>query len=329
MANTSSFLFQGAVPVAAPTSSSTTQQFPLWMQQSEYNLANAAQQLAQQPYQQFRGPQVASPSGQTKQAWQLAGQNVGNWNPYLQQAASLTGQAAAPITAADISTFMNPYESYVTGALNKNLMDNILPGVQSQFVSAGQAASPQQAQIAGQAVYNTQQAAGQALAQNYAGALSALQQQRAQEQAAGAQYGQLGQTTAQLGATDVSQLAAAGQGQDVLSQANINAALNNWQQQQQWPYQQLGFASDIVRGLPVQTSTSTQGTYYPQAYGASPFAAALGGAQAGSSGGLFAEGGAVHEGALGRVARARRSGRHVSHETPRRSAKGALSRRAA
>jgi hypothetical protein len=277
----------------------------LWLQQSEFGLNNAASQLASSPYQQFPGPQVAAPSAQTQQAWNLAGQNVGAWNPYIQQAANLTGQAAAPITSSDISQFLNPYENYVTGALNTNLMNNILPQVQSQFVSAGQAASPQQAQVAGQAIYGTQQAAGQALAQNYTGALSALQQQRAQEQSAGAQYGQLGQATAQLGAADVSQLAAAGQGQDVLSQANLNTAMNNWQQQQQWPYQQLGFESDIIRGTPIQQSTQTMGQYYPQAYGASPFAAALGGAQIGAASG-YREGGAV--GALGRT-RARRARR--------------------
>lgn len=320
MAGLSDFLFQGTAPSAVPTSSSSSTQFPLWMQQESFGLNNAATQLAQQPYQQFPGQQIAAPSAQTQQAWNLAGSNVGAWNPYFQQAANLTGQASAPITSSDISQFLNPYENYVTGALNTNLMQNILPQVQSQFVSAGQAASPQQAQVAGQAIYGTQQAAGQALAQNYQGALAALQQQRAQQMAAGAQYGQIGQGVSQLGASDVAQLAAAGQGQDTLSQANLNTAMNNWQQQQQWPYQQLGFESDIMRGTPIQSTTQTMGQAYTPNY-ASPFAAAIGGAGQAAAGFGYRRGGPV--GALSRA----KPKKKVSHETPRR--RGALSRAAA
>lgn len=298
-----SFLTQGT-PVAAPTGSDTTSQFPLWLQQSIYNTLGAATNLAQQPYTPYPGPTVATPSAQTQQAWQLAGQNVGNWNPYLTQAANLTQQASQPISQNQIQSFLNPYQNYITNALDTNLMQNVLPGVQSQFVSAGQAASPQQAQLTNQAIYGTQQAVGQSLANAYQGALSSLQQQQQQMGALGAQYGQLGALTSQLGASDVGQLAAAGQGQDTLAQQNINSAMQAFYNQQQWPYQQLGFLSNLQRGAPVNTSQQVVGTAYlpPNYYSASPLATYLGTSNAASSLGLK-RGGPVR-GALSSLKRA-------------------------
>lgn len=272
-----SFLTQGT-PVPAPTGSDASTSFPLWLQSLEYNLSGAAGQLAGQPYQQFPGPQVATPSAQTQQAWNLAGQNVGSYQPYLNNASALTNEASQPLTAAQIQNFVNPYQNYVTQGLDANLTNNILPQIQAQFVGAGQVASPQQAQVAGQAAYNTQQAVGQSLAGAYQGAVSSAQQQQAMEQAAGAQYGQLGALQSELGAADVSQLGSAGAAQDTVAQNNINAAINNFTAQQQWPYQNLSYLSNIERGAPINTSQQVVGTTYlpPSYYNPSPLSVAGG-----------------------------------------------------
>jgi hypothetical protein len=279
--------------IAAPETTSSSTQYPLWLQQAIESIAGAAGNLAQQPYQQFPGPTVAAPSQQTQEAWKTAGTNVGNYQPALNQASALTQASAAPITASDISTFLNPYESYVTGALNRNLTDNILPAVQDKFVSAGQSRSPQEAQLTGQAIYGTQQAAGQSLAGAYQGALDSLMRQRQQQGSAGAALGQLGALTQQLGATDVGQLAAAGNAQDVIAQSNINAALNQFQQQQQYPYQQLGFLSDIINRVPIQaTGQTTTSVQSGNVFAPSPLATFAGTLAGGNSVGL-ARGGRV------------------------------------
>ena len=259
-----SFLFQGAAPTVAKTESTAA---PLWLTQALMGTANAATQLAGQPYQPSPIPFVAQPSQQTQSAWNLASANQGNYQPYLQQAGALTQAAGAPITQSDISNFLNPDQQYITGALTRNLNENILPGVQDKFVGAGQSRSPQEAQVTSNAVRDTNTSIGQSLAGAYQGALSSLLQQRGQQGQLGAQAGQLGALTQQLGAGDVSQLAAAGQGQDTLAQANLNAAQNQFQQQQQWPYQQVGFLSNVLRGMPLAatgSTTSTTATAYPQ-----------------------------------------------------------------
>ena len=176
MSNGISSFLSGSVVPPAPTGSDTSTAYPTWYQDYLYNISNAATNLAQQPYTQFPGQQVASPSAATQQSWQMALNGANAGMPALNQAASQIQSASSPLTQSQISQYLNPEQSYITGALNTNLQQNILPGIESQFVSAGQAASPQQAQIEEQAAYGTQQAAGQALAQGYTGALNAATQ---------------------------------------------------------------------------------------------------------------------------------------------------------
>ena len=341
MSGTTDFLFQGSTPVAVPTGSDTSSSFPSWLQSENFNLGNAAFSLAGQQYSPFQGPQIYNPSADTQASQSMAEQNVGSWQPSLNAASALTMDAAGnPVSAtgvnfnqlgsSDINQYMNPYTQNVIGGLesasNQNLMTNILPNIQSQFTSAGQTASPQQASAEGTAIYNAESALNPAIANalqtGYSGALSTAQQQQQAglstqqfnsqqglqagefntgvQQAAGAQLGQLGALGQQLGAADVSSVGAAGSAQDAYQQANINTAMQNYQNQQQWPYQNLQFASNIVQGLQAPTTTQTVGTTYPSTTGASPVAAALGTAAAANSLQL-AKGGHV-KGALARYA---------------------------
>lgn len=314
MSGTSSFLFQGAPVPPQPTGSDTQSSYPLWLQTLQYNIGNAASNLASQPYSPFPGATVAQPSADTQNSWNMARGQVGNYGGALQAAANFTTNAGTPITSSDINQYMNPYMGDVIGSLqqaaNTNLFQNQLPGIQSQFVGSGQAASPQQMQSANNALYQSNQALDQAtsgaLQSGYQGALTAAQQQKAMEQSAGAQWGQLGALTQQLGAAQTGELAASGQSQDALNQTNINSALNQWTQQQQWPYQNLGYAADVIRGQNIPTNTQTVGLQYApgQSYTASPLSSFIGtslGAQAlsggntgaGTAANLFRKGGPV------------------------------------
>ena len=329
----SGFLTQGAPVPAQPTGSDTSTSFPLWLQQFVYNTANAASNLASQPYSQYPNQQVATPSTATQQAWGMATNNVGNYAPALNNAVNYTATGAAPISTPapitsptittptlnsnDINQYLNPYQNQVVGALqqasNTNFFNNVLPNVQDRFVSAGQSRSPQEMQATNNAIYQNQQALDQAvagsLASGYNTATQTAQQQQQQQlglaqqqqgfqtglaqqqqgvnlstqqanraaaQTAGAQFGQLGALTQQLGATDTGQIAAAGSAQDQVNQANINAALNNFYSQQQWPYQNLAYASNIIRGLQVPSNQQTVGTTYNVPYSASPLSTFIG-----------------------------------------------------
>lgn len=289
---------QAGVPTPVATGSDTSTNAPSWLQGYIFNTLGAANALAQQPFQQFPGPTVAAPSTPTTGAWNLASSNVGNWQPDITQATDVTKASGQPINPSDISTFLNPYQSYITGALNRNLNENLLPSIQDRFVGAGQSRSPQEQELTSRALRDTQTSVGEAMAGGYQGALNSLLQQRQQQQAAGAQLGQLGSTVSRLGGFDVGELAASGQAQDQFAQQNLNSAMSQFQQQQQWPYQQVGFLSDVVHSLPVSaagTTSQTASSSYlnPNYMPASPLNAFLSGALNTSAAG-YRRGGRIH-----------------------------------
>jgi hypothetical protein len=279
MADNLSFLFQGSPPISAPTGSDSSTAFPLWLQQSIFNTIGAAGNLATQPYTPFPGPTVAAPSDATQQAWRQAQSNVGKYQPYMDQAGALTQAGSTPWDANTVSPFLNPYQDYVTAALNRNLQQNVLPGIQDRFIASGQSRSPQEEEMTMRAVRDNQGAIGESLANEYGSATNAALANRSAMLGAGNQYGQLGALSQREGAIDAGQLAASGQSQDMQNQRNLDAAYSSFREQQNWPYQNLSYLSDIIRGLPVQAggyTTQNVGMTYPSGqYAGSPFNAFL------------------------------------------------------
>jgi hypothetical protein len=116
-----------------------------------------------------------------------------------------------------------------------------------------------------------------------------------QAMGAGAQLGQLGsaQQAADIGRQN--QMAQMGQQQQGLEQNKINQAIQDYATQQQYPQMQLGFMSNMLRGLPMQAQT-TQG--YQAAPSTTSQIAGIGTAGIGAYGlgkavGAFKEGGHV------------------------------------
>lgn len=291
------FLFQGSAPVSVPTGSDTTTAFPLWLQQALFNTVGAASGLAQQPYQPFPGPTVAAPSAATTGAWDLAQSQVGGYQPFMQRAGALTESAGRPWSASDVEPFLNPYQDFVTGALNRNLTQNLLPAIQDKFVGAGQSRSPQELEITQRALRDTQGAVGESMAGAYGAAMNTAMADRTRQMQAGAQSAELGALSSRLGSIDVGQLAAAGQAQDINSQANLDAARQRFTQEQQWPYQSLGYLSDMIHSLPVQFGgygTTTAGTAFAPSYAPSPFATFLSAAYGTGDSGGKAHGGPIY-----------------------------------
>jgi len=123
-------------------------------------------------------------------------------------------------------------------------------------------------------------------------------------------YGQMGQAASTLGQLGGQQLGAQkeiiglqsqmGKEQQALEQAKINQAIQDYATQQQYPLMQLGFMSNMLRGLPMQATTT-------QSYQAMPSAlnqglGVLAGAAGAKQAGLFAEGGTIKELASGGIA---------------------------
>jgi hypothetical protein len=161
-------------------------------------------------------------------------------------------------------------------------------------------------QLQGISATGSQKAFEDAQRQQQFGANLSLQGQQAGLQGLG-QYGQMAGQLGQLGAQ---QLGAQkdiiglqnqmGAQQQAMEQNKINQAIQDYATQQQYPMMQLGFASNMLRGLPLQATTT-------QSYQATPSSlnqglGLLAGAAGAKQAGLFAEGGTIKGLAEGGVA---------------------------
>ena len=248
----------------------------------------------------FAEQQLAGLSEGQKQAIASAMQGVGSFAPFLQQGAEAVGQgigqlgtaqqrvAAAGIDPTSYQQFMNPF---LEDVIQKQYEDIAFEGAKQQAQlgasAAGQGAfgGSRQAVLQGEIAANIadQQArtgaqlrsAGFQQAQN-------LAQQAAQQQLRQAQLtGQLGQTVAglgvqtaglgqlgqQMGVQDVNTLLGIGSLQQQQGQRGLDIARANILAEQALPFQQVGFMSDIFRGVPALQQTFSRTTTPPPSTG--------------------------------------------------------------
>lgn len=236
-------------------------------QRMQAQLANQAaiQDVARQNLQAAMGIQQLG-AGQSLQA-QLANQQAAQRAAEFgagqslqaqlanQQAGLTTGQLAAQ--QAMQAALANQQAGLTVG------QQNLAAQLQTQGLGAQQGLQAQQLNQAAQL-----QAQQQALAQRQAmeqsrqfGANLGLQGIQQQLAAAG-QLGQLGQTQfGQQQAINQAQMAAGSQMQQ-MEQARLQAAYEDFLNRQRYPYQQLGFMSDLIRGTP--TAGGIQSIYGAQ-----------------------------------------------------------------
>ena len=226
-------------------------------------------------------------------------------SPYLQG-------AAAQGSAQGVNSYMSPFLSQELQGLQTSAQQNwnnsTAPSINDAFIGAGQFGSGRNAQVIGQqasladqaltgqlanaanSAYNT--AGG--LAQNQAGilanvgnSLGNLANTQAGTQAnVGTQLGALGNQVQNTAITGNAALQGVGQQQQSLNQQNIDTAMTNFQNQVQYPQQQLSWLSNILHGLPstsATTGTSTSPMTNSVVGSVSPLSS-LGGALIGTAG---------------------------------------------
>lgn len=265
-----------------PEISSQTE-LPGWYQSYLQQLTGKAAAIADQPYQAYPGQRIAGFTDPQQQAFQLAQQNVGAWQPQMQQAGQLATQSSTYDPGA-LSQFMNPYTKNVVDEMarlgTQNFQENLLPAANAAFTGSGQFGSTRNQEAVNRAARDVQaNITGQ-----QAGALQSGFNVANQNYQNWAQMGQKGsQLMADLaargqglGLADVGALSQVGGAQQQLGQQNLDWAYQQFLQQQQQPQQNLGMLNAIIRGLqlPGQTSQSMQG-YTPSMSGAQSVAGGL------------------------------------------------------
>jgi hypothetical protein len=188
---------------------------------------------------------------------------------------------------AQASNWMNPYMKNVTDAIaqsgDQNFYNNLMPSINSQFISNGAMNSTDNARALGLGAAQAQsaitQAQSQALQQGYTGAQGAyLQDQNMKAQTglaagqlattggylgtyaglgAAGQQAALGSQVSGLGYTDAANQLAVGNQQQALAQQGMNTAYGQYMLGQQWPAQQLQAAAQGMQGLQVPGVTTS------------------------------------------------------------------------
>ena len=306
-------------------------QLPPWVNQAAQQNYALAQNIAQRPLTQYQGQQVADIGPQTQQAWNLAatsgGAGADQYN--ASQAGFLTaaGTPATQVNAQQLSNtnlqpYMNPY--------TQSVINNTLPLMQQQnALSQNQAANQansanafggsrqgiQQGVAQAQGAMNIGQMASQLNQANFGQAQQAatgdisrnLQAQQGNQQAnqaninslisAAGGLGTLGSQAQQNQRQQFLELSTAGAQQQAQAQNQITANVNQFNQAQQYPGQQLGVLQSALGMTPYGSTTMGSSTgQQQQTTTPSLMSDVTGGLQALGSltgaGGPFASGGA-------------------------------------
>lgn len=210
------FLWQGKPPPSTTTYGTTTaaNQIPKFMSDYTQGLLSRANAVAAQPYQAYGGPRVAGFTGDQQAAFNMTRQNMGNWQPGMNDATGTLGAATGmdaagaampwfgaagsvdpfalqqPYMAGASATwgqqpmqqYMSPYINGVVDRIGdlgaRNLSEKLMPAINQDFVRAGQYGSSRMMGEVGKALRDTQESVlaqqNEALNQGYGQALSAF-----------------------------------------------------------------------------------------------------------------------------------------------------------
>ena len=222
----------------------------------------------------YSAQQLADLSPAQQQAISSAMSGIGSFQPYLQQGGDavqqgIAGAQSASFTPTSYQDFMDPYTEDVIattqadiarqGAIQQNQLG---AGAVGAGAFGGSRQGIAQGEIARNVMDQQARTGSQLRSQGFAQAQNAAQQ-AAQQQLRQAQLGGqlgvsqagLGQLGQQMGVQDINTLLGIGGLQQGQTQKGLDVARANSLAQQALPYQQVGFMSDIFRGVPALQQT--------------------------------------------------------------------------
>jgi len=222
------------------------------------SMLGKAEALSEQPYQVYGGPMTAAESGLQSKVFQGLGNlafpsqlgqtfsSTGAYSlPDLTQPASATAAPTGPTGIA--AQYMNPYLQSVLQPqleeMRRQSQINLQPGL-AKLTQAGGFGGSRQAIMEAEANRNLLQEQNKTIGTGYANAYDKAMQQFNTEQG---QAKTLADFMAQQGGV-----------QRGIESEGVAADLAEFNQQRQYPYQQIQFQRDMISGLPMSSVTNTQ-----------------------------------------------------------------------
>lgn len=293
------FLFEGSPPPSTTTYGSSTENMPQWLSDYTQALIARSNMVAAEPYQAYQGPRVAGFTDDQTNAFDVIRNNIGNWNDEFDASKTATGGAlsqsmpyfnqAAESTPENIQQYMDPYVGNVIDRAkleaNRNWDEKIMPAMESRFITGGQSGSSAHRvglERAGRDVtegLNSQSLAALSDAYRTAGTqfnADATRQGQVGQNIGnmglqqGSQMAGLAQMQQQMAGRDASSLSMVGDANQQQTQRNLDTAYGDFQNQRDYPKQQVDWMNSVIKGLPHDTTTNTTATGPANAYQPSP-----------------------------------------------------------
>lgn len=265
------------------TATTTTGQFspagslpitPDFQMQALRTIAGQGAAEAFSPYQGYSGPRIADLTPDQLNAQQMTRDVSGATVVNPGQISSAINYGLSGFDPNEVNKYMSPYTSGVVNEIgrlgNQNLFQNILPQVNTTFQGAGQFGSTRNADFTNQAIQSNQATTlGQqatALEAGYKGALDNYNtwHQNALPNAAAA---------ASLETQGANNLNNVGQQNQAQTQKSYDLAYNDFQNQKNYPMQQLGWYNNLIQGQNMPNASSSP--VFDQTTAPSPLAQGL------------------------------------------------------
>lgn len=333
------------MPTITSSNSGTSTKIPSWLTNASQYGIGAATNLMNAGTPSYNGDLVPGMSADQTAAGDMIRNGIGDYQGYYDQASGLTNAATqqGPQVAAqtyqnslqNVGDYMNPYIGNVIGGLRQAAAENLAGsltrtgdqaigakafgssrhGVQEGVATAGvnNALNNQIGQLMSGGYNQATNLMGQDISNNFAA-------QQANQNAysnymnrllgAGSQMSNIGTANRAANVADINNLLQYGNMQQDTATRQAQAAYNNWQWQQNYPFLALQAYNNTVQGAPHSTSgtanTMSVGYAPQQQSTSSPLMGGLSGAMSGAymgnmllPGGLGAGIGAVGGGLLG------------------------------
>tara|TARA_E500000305_G_scaffold57427_1_gene45771 strand:- start:2241 stop:3149 length:909 start_codon:yes stop_codon:yes gene_type:complete len=253
--------------------------------QEEYlkDLLASASALGQEGGQYVPEYEVAGLTPLQQQAVQYGSQGIGSYAPFFQAASQAVGEGLGATRASQMGfdpssyqAYMDPYQQEVIDQQYQDIQrlgDQQQQALKDQAVRAGAFGGGRQAigeaEIGRNVLQQQARTGAQLRSTGFQSAMGqaqrAFENQMARQQSAAQIFGGLGQAQMGLGtgiqgaqSRDVSGLMGLGSLEQAQRQAELDAFRKTQTERERAPYQNIGFLSDVFRGVPSMGGTYTQ-----------------------------------------------------------------------
>ena len=259
------FLFGDRNPPPVETTNITTTEIPKYIAEPTAQIIGSAMDVAREGFVPYTGPRLAGFTQDELDAFQQARDMQGIAGLQQDQAYTAATAAGAPALSS-VSPYMTDYMTNVADVAAGKLREQSLreqQDIAAKAVGAGGLDNTRFAILEAERQKNLQSGLGdlytKAQASAYETALKAAQTDRGQQLKSADAMSKIG-TRGQLGRqSDLSTLQGIGGLQRGQQQQAIDIGYTDFLQERDFPKEQLGFVSDIIRGAPFGQQTTSVG----------------------------------------------------------------------